>query len=353
MSRLFSPLTLRAVTLPNRIAVSPMCQYSARDGHPNEWHLVHLGSRAVGGAGLVFTEATAVQAVGRISPEDTGLWDDAHVDSWRPVVDFIHAHGAVAGVQLAHAGRKASVSAPFASHRGGVADADGGWTPVAPSAEPFHESYRTPVELDGEGIERVVADFAAAAKRALAAGFRVVEVHAAHGYLLHEFLSPLSNHRTDGYGGSLENRTRLAREVTAAVRAAVGEDVPVFVRVSATDWVDGGWTARDSVVLARDLAALGADLVDVSTGGNTPAADIPTGPGYQVPFAETVRREADVPTGAVGMITDARQAERVLADGSADLVLLGREFLRDPYWPLRAARQLGVQVSPPRQYARA
>ncbi|WP_447009992.1 NADH:flavin oxidoreductase/NADH oxidase [Saccharothrix hoggarensis] len=350
---LFTPLDLRAVTLPNRIAVSPMCQYSARDGHPDEWHLVHLGSRAVGGAGLVLTEATAVQAVGRISPEDTGLWDDAHVASWRPIVDFIHARGAVAGVQLAHAGRKASTYAPFASRSGGVADADGGWTPVAPSAEAFHESYRTPVELDVEGIAGVVADFAAAARRAVEAGFRVVEVHAAHGYLLHEFLSPLSNHRADAYGGSLENRTRLAREVTAAVREAVGEDVPVFVRISATDWVEGGWTPEDSVVLARDLADAGADLIDVSTGGNVPAADIPVGPGYQVPFAETVRRKADVPTGAVGMITDARQAEQLLADGSADLVLLGRASLRDPYWPLHAARQLGVQVNPPQQYARA
>ncbi|WP_158847051.1 NADH:flavin oxidoreductase/NADH oxidase [Saccharothrix deserti] len=353
MSQLFSPLTLRTVTLPNRIAVSPMCQYSAKEGHPNEWHLVHLGSRAIGGAGLVLTEAAAVQAIGRISPDDAGLWDDAHIASWRPIVDFIHAHGAVAGVQLAHAGRKASVYAPFAPQRGGVADADGGWTPVAPSAEPFHENYRVPTELDAAGIAQVVADFAAAARRAVEAGFKVVEVHAAHGYLLHEFLSPLSNHRTDAYGGSLENRTRLAREVTAAVREAVGEEVPVFVRISATDWVEGGWTAEDSVVLARDLAALGADLIDVSTGGNVPAADIPIGPGYQVPYAETVRRKADVPTGAVGMITDARQAEQVLADGSADLVLLAREFLRDPYWPLHAAQQLGVQVNPPRQYARA
>ncbi|MFD7655293.1 NADH:flavin oxidoreductase/NADH oxidase [Actinosynnema sp. NPDC059797] len=353
MSQLFSPLTTRSVTLPNRIAVSPMCQYSARDGHPDEWHLVHLGSRAVGGAGLVFTEATAVQAVGRISPEDTGLWDDAHIASWRPIAEFVRAHGSVAGVQLAHAGRKASTYAPFAAERGGVADADGGWTPVAPSAVAFHDSYRTPVELDREGIARVVADFAAAARRAVEAGFQVVEVHAAHGYLLHEFLSPLSNHRTDAYGGSLENRTRLTREVTAAVREAVGEDVPVFARISATDWVEGGWSAEDSVVLARDLAELGVDLVDVSTGGNVPAADIPVGPGYQVRFAEAVRRKADVPTGAVGMITDARQAEQVLADGSADLVLLGRELLRDPYWPLHAAQQLGAQVNPPKQYARA
>ncbi|GAA3460808.1 NADH:flavin oxidoreductase/NADH oxidase [Saccharothrix longispora] len=353
MSQLFSPLTLRSVTLPNRIAVSPMCQYSARDGLPNEWHLVHLGSRAVGGAGLVLTEATAVQAVGRISPEDTGLWSDAHTAAWRPIVEFIRANGAVAGVQLAHAGRKASTYAPFAERRGGVADADGGWTPVAPSAEAFHESYRRPEALDADGIAQVVADFAAAARRAVEAGFQVVEVHAAHGYLLHEFLSPLSNHRADAYGGPLENRTRLTREVTAAVREAVGQDVPVLVRISATDWVEGGWTAEDSVVLARDLAALGADLVDVSTGGNVPRADIPTGPGYQVPFAETVRRKADVPTGAVGLITDARQAEQVLADGSADLVLLARELLRDPYWPLHAARQLGVRTNPPRQYARA
>jgi 2,4-dienoyl-CoA reductase-like NADH-dependent reductase (Old Yellow Enzyme family) len=353
VSQLFSPLTLRSVTIPNRVAVSPMCQYSARDGHPDEWHLVHLGSRAVGGAGLVFTEATAVQAVGRISPEDTGLWDDAHVASWRPIVDFVQAHGAVAGVQLAHAGRKASTYAPFAEGRGGVADADGGWTPVAPSPVAFHESYRTPVELDEEGIAGVVADFAAAARRAVEAGFRVVEVHAAHGYLLHEFLSPLSNHRTDAYGGDLANRTRLTREVAAAVREAVGDDVPVLARISATDWVEGGWDAEDSVVLARDLAEVGVDLVDVSTGGNVPAADIPVGPGYQVRFAETVRRKADVPTGAVGMITDARQAEQVLADGSADLVLLGRELLRDPYWPLHAAQQLGAQLAPPKQYARA
>jgi len=353
VSALFSPLTLRSVTLPNRIAVSPMCQYSARDGFPDEWHLVHLGSRAVGGAGLVLAEATAVQAVGRISPEDTGLWDDAHVEAWRPITAFIRAQGAAPGVQLAHAGRKASTYSPFAAGHGGVPDAEGGWTPVAPSAVPFDESYRAPVELDGAGVARVVSDFAAAARRAVAAGFEVVEVHAAHGYLLHQFLSPLSNRRTDRHGGSLENRTRLAREVTAAVRAAVGEDVPVLVRVSATDWVEGGWTPEDTVVLARELAAAGADLVDVSTGGNVPRAEIPVGPGYQVPFAETVRREADVPVGAVGLITEARQAEQVVADGSADLVLLARELLRDPYWPRRAAGELGAQVTPPKQYARA
>ncbi len=353
MSELFSPLTLRSVTLPNRIAVSPMCQYSARAGFPDAWHLVHLGSRAVGGAGLVLTEATAVQAVGRISPADTGLWDDAHIEAWRPITEFIRAHGSVAGAQLGHAGRKGSTYPPFEPGQGGVSDEEGGWTPVAPSAVPFSGTYRVPDALDTAGIERVVADFAAAARRAVAAGFQLVEVHGAHGYLLHEFLSPLSNRRTDAYGGSFENRTRLIREVTSAVREAVGEDVPVLVRISATDWVDGGWTAEDSVVLARDIAALGADLVDVSTGGNVPKADIPVGPGYQVRFAETVRRKADVPTGAVGLITDARQAEQILADGSADLVLLARELLRDPYWPLHAARELGAQVTPPKQYARA
>ncbi|WP_433266308.1 NADH:flavin oxidoreductase/NADH oxidase [Actinosynnema sp. CS-041913] len=353
MSALFRPLTLRSVTLPNRIAVSPMCQYSARDGFPDEWHLVHLGSRAVGGAGLVLSEATAVQAVGRISPDDTGLWDDAHIEAWRPITRFVRAHGAVPGVQLGHAGRKGSTYAPFAPRHGGVPDEEGGWTPVAPSAVPFNETYRVPAELDEAGIRQVVVDFAAAARRAVAAGFEVVEVHAAHGYLLHEFLSPLSNRRTDGYGGSLENRTRIVREVVAAVRAAVGEDVPVLVRISATDWVDGGWTVEDSVVLARDLAAVGADLIDVSTGGNVPKADIPVGPGYQVPYAETVRRKADVPVGTVGMITEARQAEQIVADGSADLVLLARELLRDPYWPRHAARQLGAQVTPPKQYARA
>ncbi|MEU7530842.1 NADH:flavin oxidoreductase/NADH oxidase [Saccharothrix sp. NPDC042600] len=353
MSALFSPLTLRSVTLPNRIAVSPMCQYSARGGLPDEWHLVHLGSRAVGGAGLVLTEATAVSGVGRISPDDTGLWSDAHAEAWRPIAAFVRERGAVPGVQLGHAGRKASTYPPFDPRHGGVPDAEGGWTPVAPSAVPFSDSHRVPRELTVPEIAGVVEDFAAAARRAVAAGFEVVEVHAAHGYLLHQFLSPLSNHRTDGYGGSLANRTRLAREVVAAVRAAVGDDVPVLVRISATDWVDGGWAVEDGVVLARDLAAAGADLVDVSSGGSVPRADIPLGPGYQVPFAEAVRSKAGVPVGTVGMITEARQAEAVLTDGAADLVLLGRELLRDPYWPLRAAGELGVRVTPPKQYARA
>ncbi|HVK23347.1 MAG TPA: NADH:flavin oxidoreductase/NADH oxidase [Actinokineospora sp.] len=346
---LFTPLTLRSVTLPNRIAVSPMCQYSSRDGLPNDWHLVHLGARAVGGAGLVFTEATAVDPVGRISPQDAGLWSPEHRDAWRPIAEFIAAQGSVPGIQLAHAGRKASTYSPFAGS-GGVADADGGWTPVGPTTEPFVSAYREPVALDGAGIAAIVERFAQAAVWAVEAGFRVVEVHAAHGYLLHEFLSPLSNTRTDGYGGSPEGRLRFALEVVAAVRAAV--DVPVFVRISASDWTDGGLTVDDSVEIARALTAAGADLIDVSSGGSVPHAEIETGPGYQVSFAEAVRRKADVPTGAVGEITEARQADRIIADGAADLVLIGRELLRDPYWPLRAATELGVDASVPAQYRR-
>ncbi|KAA2260155.1 NADH:flavin oxidoreductase/NADH oxidase [Solihabitans fulvus] len=353
MTMLFSPLTLRSVTLPNRIVVSPMCQYSAVDGLPDEWHLVHLGSRAVGGAGLVFTEATAVEPRGRISPQDTGLWSDAHVEAWRPIAEFVRSQGAVPGIQLGHAGFKGSTHRPFDERRGGVPDEAGGWTPVGAGAEPFAPDYRTPEPLDEAGIRRIVEDFASAAARAVDAGFQVVEVHAGHGYLLHQFYSPLVNHRTDRYGGDLANRIRLAVEVTGAVRAAVGEQVPVFVRISATDWMDGGWTVEDSAVLARGLAAAGADLIDVSSGGVVPSATIPVGPGYQLPLAGTVRRKADVPTGAVGLITDARQAEQALTDGSADLVLLGRELLRDPYWPLHAAAQLGEAVRPPAQYARA
>ncbi len=353
MSLLFAPLDLRSVTLPNRIAVSPMCQYSAVNGVPNDWHLVHLGSRAAGGAGLVISEATAVQENGRISPADTGIWNDEQVEAWRPITRFIREHGAVAGIQLAHAGRKASTYAPFDEEQGGVPDEEGGWTPVGVGTEPFTPSYRTPVELDAKGIEELVRDFAAGARRALDAGFQLVEVHAAHGYLLHQFLSPLTNRRTDGYGGDFESRIRLTVEVTAAVRAEVGEDVPVLVRISASDWVDGGWDEQDSVRLSRALADVGADLVDTSSGGLVPDAKITSGPGYQVPFAEAIRKEAELPTGAVGLITDARQAETILADGSADIVLLARELLRDPYWPLHAAAQLGAEVRAPKQYARA
>ena len=350
---LAEPLTLRGVTLPNRIAVSPMCQYSATDGLPNAWHLVHLGSRAVGGAGLVFTEAAAVSPEGRISPQDAGIWSDAHTEAWRPVAEFVRAQGAVAGIQLAHAGFKASTHRPWDTEHGAVPAGEGGWPVVGVTNTPFSSSYPVPHELDEVGISRVVDDFAAAAQRAVAAGFQVVEVHAAHGYLLHEFLSPLSNTRTDGWGGSRENRMRLTLDVTRAVREAVGEDVPVFVRISATDWTVGGWDGADSVALATELKAAGADLVDCSTGGVVPRAEIPVGPGYQVAFAEQVRTQAGLPTGAVGMITGAVQAEAVLREGRADVVLLGRELLRDPYWPSRALAELNGRATWPAQYERA
>ena len=353
MSLLFSPLTLRSVTLPNRVAVSPMCQYSSVDGLPGDWHLVHLGSRAIGGAGLVFTEASAVLPEGRISPQDAGIWSAAHARAWQPITRFIAEHGAVPGIQLAHAGFKASTYRPFDAQHGGVPDEEGGWTPDAPTDVPFTDTYRVPRALDEDGIAAVVAAFARAARYAVDAGFQVVEVHAAHGYLLHEFLSPLTNTRTDGYGGDLRGRARLAIEATAAVRAAVGEDLPVFVRISATDWVEGGLTADDAAQVATWLRDAGADLIDVSSGGVVPHAEIPVGPGYQVPLADTVRRKAEVPTGAVGMITEARQAEQIIADGSADLVLLARELLRDPYWPVRAAIELGDDARLPAQYARA
>lgn len=354
MSVLFSPLTLRGVTLPNRVAMAPMCQYSAGpDGLPTDWHRVHLGSRAVGGAALVISEATAVVPEGRISPRDTGLWSDAHVDAWRPITAFVAATGAVPAVQLAHAGRKGSTYWPWSAAKDGVPDADGGWTPVGPEDEPFLPSYRVPAALDLAGVARVVDAFAEGAARALAAGFRAVEVHAAHGYLLHEFLSPLTNHRTDGYGGDLAGRSRLALEVTRAVRAAVGDEVPVLVRISATDWVDGGWTPADSVLLAGELVAAGADLVDCSSGGVVPDAVVPLGPGYQVPLSARVRREGKVPTGAVGLITEPEHAEAIVANGDADLVLLGRELLRDPYWPRRAAARLGADTHLPDQYRRA
>ncbi|OWV04305.1 oxidoreductase [Micromonospora wenchangensis] len=354
MSALFTPLALRGVTLPNRIALAPMCQYSADpDGLPTGWHLVHLGSRAVGGAGLVVTEATAVVPEGRISPQDTGIWSDAHVDAWRPVTAFVAARGAVPAVQLAHAGFKASTYRPWAAGRGGVPDAEGGWTPVGPGAEPFLPDYRRPTALDETGIAGVVAAFATAAGRAVDAGFAAVEIHAAHGYLLHEFLSPLTNHRTDGYGGDRAARMRLTLEVARAVRAAVGEQVPVLTRISATDWVDGGWTVDDSVALAAELAATGVDLVDASSGGASTGAAIPVGPGYQVPLAARIRREAGVPTGAVGLIVEPEQAEQIVAAGEADLVLLGRELLRHPYWPRRAAAKLGAAPDWPDPYARA
>jgi 2,4-dienoyl-CoA reductase-like NADH-dependent reductase (Old Yellow Enzyme family) len=349
---LFSPLPLRAVTLRNRIAVSPMCQYSAPEGRANDWHLVHYGARATGGAGLVLAEATAVEARGRISPLDLGLWEDGQVEPLARVVRFVEAQGAAAGVQLAHAGRKASVKAPWEGG-GPVPPAEGGWTPVAPSALAFGDGSPVPTALDEAGLRAVVQAFAAAARRARAAGFRVLEVHAAHGYLLHQFLSPLSNTRTDGYGGSFENRTRIVREVVTAVRRVWPDELPLLVRISATDWVEGGWTVDESVELARGLAPLGVDLVDVSSGGLVPYAKVPAGPGYQTGFAERIRREARIQTGAVGTITSPEQADHVVRTGQADVVLLARELLRDPHFALRAARTLGQEGPWPRQYVRA
>jgi 2,4-dienoyl-CoA reductase-like NADH-dependent reductase (Old Yellow Enzyme family) len=349
---LFHPLVLRAVTLRNRIAVSPMCQYSAHDGMANDWHLVHLGSRAVGGAGLVVFEATAVEARGRISPADLGLWDDRQVEPLARIVRFVEAHGAVACLQLAHAGRKASVAPPWEGGKP-VPDVAGGWRPVAPSPIPFASEHPVPDTLDLAGIRGVVSAFAGAARRARAAGFRAIEVHAAHGYLLHQFLSPLSNRREDGYGGSLEHRTRLVREVVAAVRAEWPEPLPVLVRISATDWVPGGWDPDQSVELCRVLASLGVDLVDVSSGGTSAAAQVPAGPGYQAAFAERIRREAAIATGAVGMIVSPEQADHVIRSGQADVVLLAREMLRDPYFALRASVALKQDGPWPRQYLRA
>ncbi len=353
-ARLFTPLRLRDVTVRNRVWVAPMCQYSAVDGMPDDWHLVHLGSFARGGAGLVMTEATAVTPEGRISPSDTGIWNDAQRDAWSRIVDFLHGQGATAAIQLAHAGRKASTRAPFEG-RGPVPVEEGGWEPLAPSAVGY-PGLATPRAMAPEDIEHVVEAFGAAAVRAVAARFDVLEIHAAHGYLLHEFLSPLSNRREDAYGGSFDNRVRLLLQVVAAVRAAVAEGTPLVVRISATDWVEGGWSADDSVALARLLRDAGVDLVDVSSGGNAPA-EIPLEPGYQVPFARRVRAEAGVPTGAVGLITEPAQAEAVLAEDSADVVLLARAMLREPHWALRAAHELGVAsgegVDWPPQYLRA
>ena len=353
MAHLFDPLKIRALTLPNRVFVSPMCEYSSTDGFATDWHFVHLGSRAVGGAGLVFTEATAVTPEGRISPEDLGIWKDDHVDMLARIARFIHGQGSVAGMQLAHAGRKASTYRPW-SGNGAIPVDEGGWPDVlAPSAVPFADSYPMPRELTLEGMTRVTAAFVSAAGRARDAGFRVIELHAAHGYLLHEFLSPLSNQRKDHYGGSFDNRTRLVREVVAAVRAVWPENLPLFVRISATDWVEGGWDIEQSVELARQLKPLGVDFIDCSSGGNAAHANIPIGPGYQAPFAERIRRDAGILTGAVGLITEPSQAEQIVASGQADAVLLARELLRDPYFPMRAARELGQDVAWPAQYLRA
>lgn len=349
---LLSPLKLRSLTLPNRIGVSPMCQYSSVDGFASDWHLVHLGSRAVGGAGLVIAEASAVTPEGRITPADLGIWKDEHVEQLARIVRFVHGQGARAAIQLAHAGRKASMAPPSQGERLLSSD-EGGWTPVAPSAIPFSEKYATPCPLDIAGIDAVVESFRAAAGRALQAGFDLVEIHSAHGYLLHEFLSPLSNHRTDAYGGSLENRARLLLRVVDAVRGAWPEEKPLFVRISASDWTEGGWSADDSVALARMLKDHGVDLIDCSSGGNVAGAHIPLSPGYQVPFAARIRREAGIATAAVGMITEPQQAAAIVTGGEADLVLLAREMLRDPYFAVHAAEALGEAAPWPVQYLRA
>ena len=352
MSALFSPLTIRDVTFRNRIAVSPMCQYSSEDGFANDWHLVHLGSRAAGGAGLIGMEASAVEARGRISPQDHGIWKDEHIPFLSRITAFVRQQGAVAGIQLAHAGRKASTYRPW-SGSGAVAPDAGGWQTVAPSAEAFQPDYPFPIELTVAEIGSIGEAFVAAARRALAAGFQLVELHFAHGYLMHEFLSPLSNHRTDVYGGPFENRIRFALETARAVRGVWPDGLPLFVRISASDWVEGGWNIDESVELSRRLAGLGVDLIDCSSGGLAPQQKITLGPGYQVPFAERIKREAGVRTGAVGLITTAQQADEIVRTGQADMVLLAREFLRDPYFPLHAAKLLGDTVPAPVQYGRA
>ena len=354
MPHLFDPLPLRSVTLPNRVGVSPMCEYSCEDGFANEWHLVHLGSRAVGGAGLVTAEATAVEARGRISARDLGLWKDAHIETLARIVRFLEVQGAVAGVQLAHAGRKASTKVPWEGGTG-VSPAEGGWEPIAPSAIAFSERTVLPRAMSLDDIGEVTRAFAAATRRAQAAGFRLIELHFAHGYLVHSFLSPLSNRREDGYGGGFEQRIRLALEIARAVRAEWPERLPLLVRLSCTDWVDGGWTADESVELARRLSAEGVDLVDCSSGGLVPYARIDAVPGYQVPFARRLRAEAGVPTAAVGLISTPAQAQAIVEGGDADMVMLARAMLRDPYWALHAAAELGRPEARriPVQYQRA
>jgi 2,4-dienoyl-CoA reductase-like NADH-dependent reductase (Old Yellow Enzyme family) len=354
-SHLFEPLTIKSVTLRNRIAVSPMCQYSSDDGVANDWHLVHLGARAAGGAALVIAEATAVSADGRITPGDAGIWADKHVEPITRINHFIKQHGAVPGIQIAHAGRKASAARPWDGGKS-LADDAGGWPTVAPSALAFGGDLpKVPCAMTTADIAKTQADFVAAAKRALAAGCEFLEIHSAHGYLSHEFLSPLSNQRTDSYGGSFENRVRFVLETTRAVRAVWPDRLPLAVRISCTDWTPGGWDIEQSVELSRLLKNAGVDLIDCSSGGNAPHAKIPIGPSYQVPFAEQIRREANIPTAAVGEITEPEQADEIIRSGKADLVLLAREFLRDPNWPLRAARKLGHAdaAKPPIQYARA
>ncbi|MGE6218352.1 NADPH dehydrogenase NamA [Nubsella zeaxanthinifaciens] len=352
MSLLYTPIQIKNLRLKNRIVVSPMCQYSAVDGFANQWHLVHLGSRAVGGAGLIITEAAAVSPEGRISIADLGIWKDEHLPKLQEIVDFVHQNDALIGIQLAHAGRKASFDIPWETPAQLSAE-NGGWQPVAPSAIQFNPKDKMPLALDAAGIEKVKADFKAAAKRSLAAGFDVIEIHAAHGYLVHQFLSPLSNQRTDEYGGSFENRIRLLLEIISAVQEVWPSDKALFVRISATDWVQGGWDAASSVRLAQVLKNLNVDLIDTSTGGLAREQEIPVGPNYQVEFAADIKKQADILTGAVGLITDAQQAEDILQRGEADLIFMARELLRNPYFPLSAAAELGDEAHWPSPYLRA
>jgi 2,4-dienoyl-CoA reductase-like NADH-dependent reductase (Old Yellow Enzyme family) len=350
---LFSPLTIRGVTFRNRVVMSPMCQYSSQEGFANDWHLVHLGSRAVGGVALVMVEATAVTRDGRITPGDMGIWDDHHIEPLARIVRFVTSQGAIPGIQLAHAGRKASCDLPWKGGKSLKTPEQGGWTVIGPSPIPFSDGDPIPGPLDEAGIEGVVATFEAAARRALAAGFKLIEIHSAHGYLLHEFLSPLSNRRTDGYGGSLENRMRLLLRVADRLRSIMPPEAPLFVRISATDWVDGGWDIDQSIVLAGRLRELGVDLIDVSSGALVPYAKIPVGPGFQVPFARRIRHEAGIKTGAVGMITESAQARSIIAGGDADVILLARELLREPYWALKAQQQVGGEPPWPTPYGYA
>ena len=352
MSILFSPVSLKGVTLKNRIVLSPMCQYASTDGYAADWHLVHYGSRAAGGTGLIIQEATAVSPEGRITPGDLGLYHEDHAEGLKRITAFIEKQGSVPGIQLAHAGRKAGCARPWEGGKQ-LGISDGGWQTVAPSALTFNPEDASPIAMDKISLTKVVTDFGTAAVRAMAAGYRVIEIHAAHGYLLHEFLSPLSNRREDNYGGSLEKRARLLLEVVREVRSVIPEGTPLFVRISATDWVEGGWDTTEAIVLASMLKEEGVDLIDSSSGGMVPYAKIPLAPGYQVPFADMIRREVGIMTGAVGLITGARQAEEILQKGQADLIILGRELLRDPHFPIRAARELGDDITWPPQYLRA
>lgn len=349
---LLTPLTIRGVNLRNRIGVSPMCQYSSKNGFADDWHLVHLGSRAVGGAALVMTEATAVTSEGRITPGDLGIWNDEHIEMLSRIANFIHRMGAVAGIQIAHAGRKASCQPPWLGGKA-LTQEEGSWDVVGPSSLPFSENNPVPVELDKKGIEDIIKAFIAAAKRALKAGFKILEIHSAHGYLLHSFLSPLSNHRTDEYGGSFDNRSRLLLQVVKAVREVIPECMPLFVRISATDWVEEGWDLDQSIQLAKKLCPLGVDLIDVSSGALVPHAKIPVAPNYQVPFAAEIRKEAGIKTSAVGLITDPQQANQIITSGEADFVFLAREFLREPYWALKAEQALKQDPSWPTPYGYA